>query len=159
MSIHNKALFAVFAARLCRDEESSRELLSAISRSSQGNQLSFSGVNELLKKYADRKEVKKIIQGHAYVLTVLAALLKEARKDGVLATAEFIWLKPIDRRLWFLLNSVGRQTAPSEIAGPFAHWLAENDLGRRIKMPMVEEAVEALDTAISEIEYVPDEAE
>ncbi len=158
LSVHNKALFAIFAARLCRDEDSSRELLNSIARSGgKGKRLNFSGVNELLKKYANRKEVKKITQEHAYVLTVLAAMLAEARKDGVLATADFLWLKPIDRRLWFLLNSVGRQTAPAEVAGPFAHWLAENDLSRKIKMPMVEEAVDALELAISEIEYVPDE--
>jgi len=87
----------------------------------------------------------------------MATLLELARTDGVLATAEFLWLKPIDRPLWYMLNSVGRQTAFPEIAGVFAHWVAEKRLDRPLKVPMVEEAVKALEMAMKEIKYEPDE--
>jgi len=44
-----------------------------------------------------------------------------------------------------------------EIAGPFAHWLAEKELGKAILVPMVEEATNALDIALKEIIYRSDE--
>ena len=58
---------------------------------------------------------------------LIASLLEMARIDGVLASAEFLWLKPVDRRMWYMLNCVGRQTAVAEIAGLFAHWQAEKN--------------------------------
>ena len=56
-----------------------------------------------------------------------------------------------------MLNTVGRQTPCTEIAGPYAHWLAEIEIGRRLSVPMVEEASNALEEAISKIRYTEDE--
>ena len=78
-------------------------------------------------------------------------MLKIARSDGVLATAEFLWVKPVDRELWYMLNSVGRQTAVVEVSGCFAHWLAEVKLGAAIKTPMVKQAVDALQEALENV--------
>jgi intracellular multiplication protein IcmP len=86
-------------------------------------------------------------------LTVMASMLEAARLDGVLSSAEFLWLKPIDRQLWFMLNSVGRWTAVVEVGGPFAHWLAEKEIGRPIKTPLVDQATKALEIAMQEIVY------
>ena len=91
---------------------------------------------------------------HAYVSTLLASLLEAAREGGVLATAEFIWLKPLNRKLWYLLNSVGRQTAVIEAAGPFSHWLAEKRVKRALKVPMIKTAVDALEESIADSLYV-----
>jgi intracellular multiplication protein IcmP len=66
-------------------------------------------------------------------------------------------LKPYDRRLWYTLNTVGRQTPFPEVAGIFAHWVAERDMGRKLMVPMVEEATTALEVALTEIIYKPDE--
>ena len=54
-----------------------------------------------------------------------------------------------------MLNSMGRQTACVEVAGPFAHLLAENKVGHRIKSPMIDCAVIALEGAIQEVIYDP----
>ena len=91
---------------------------------------------------------------HAYVLTTMATLLQMARTDGVVATADFLWLKPVDRRLWYMLNSIGRQTVVPEISGPYAHWLAEKKIGRPLVAPMVKEAVTGLEAAVAEILYI-----
>ena len=87
----------------------------------------------------------------------MASMLELARTDGVLASAEFLWLKPLDRNLWYMLNCVGRQTPFPEISGPFAHWIVEKRLRRPLKVPMVAEAVDALDVALSDIIYNPEE--
>lgn len=153
---HTRALFAAFAARIHADSASSEKILRQLSASSQ-SKLDISGVNELLRKYENTKEVQKIVQEHAYVLTVMASMLEGAREDGVQASADFLWLKPVDRRLWYTLNTVGRQTPFVEVAGVFAHWRAEKEAGRRILVPMVEEASKALELALKDIVYKPDE--
>lgn len=157
---HVKALFAIFAARINGDKKSSEALLDQISRSSSDiSNIDFSGVDPLLRKHVSSKKVGKVVARHAYVTTVMASMLVAAREVGVLATAEFIWLKPIDRRMWYMLNTVGRTTAVSEICGAFAHWLAEKKLGLPLAAPMVEEAVNGLEVALSEVIYTPKEEE
>jgi intracellular multiplication protein IcmP len=151
-----KALFVIFAARVDRDREGALKLLLQIAESATGKRLNFSGVNDLWEKHKNNKAVNRVIQSHAYTLTVMASMLVLARKEGVLASADFLWLKPTDRTLWFMLNSVGRQSVFSEVAGPFAHWNVERAMERRLLIPMVDEAVNGLDMAIKDILYIPD---
>lgn len=153
---HVQALFAAFAARNNGDAKAAGDLFSQLSASSI-TQLDFTGVEELLKKYEGTKAIQRVINTHAYVLTVMASMIEAAREDGVQASADFLWLKPVDRRLWYMLNTVGRQTPFVEVAGPFAHWIAERDLGRKILVPMVEEATNALENALKDIVYKSDE--
>jgi intracellular multiplication protein IcmP len=155
---HTKALFAIFAARNNGDAEAAQKLFSQLSRSSI-TKLDFTGVDELCQKYENTKAIQKIIHTHAYVLTVMASMLAAAREDGVQASADFLWLKPVDRRLWYMLNTVGRQTPFVEVAGAFSHWIAEKELGKKMLVPMVEEATNALDRSLKEILYKPDEQE
>jgi len=157
LPIHVKALFGVFAARGNRDQDAAKAMLDQLGRSSVTGQLDFSGAEELVKKYKDTPLVSRVIQKHAFVMTVMASMLQLAREDGVVASADFLWLKLVDRPLWYTLNAIGRQTPPSEVGGIIAHWLAEKKLGRRISVPMVEEAVKALDLALKDVIYVPDE--
>lgn len=159
LKIHTKALFAVCAARIAGDRENAADLLGKIARSSATGKLDFSGVDALLKKHINNKIVVKVMQSHAYIFTVMASMLLTARNDGVFSTADFLWLKPVDRQLWYVLNNVGRQTAFPEIAGFYSHWLAELQLGYRLFVPVVDEAVNALDKAIQDIIYIPDEVE
>lgn len=156
LPLHIKALFAVFAARINADSKGAEALLMQIAASSKGK-LDFSGTNALLKKHANTKLVQKVIQSHAYVFTVMAAMLEAAREDGVQASADFLWLKPFDRKLWYTLNAVGRQTPFVEVAGIFAHWLSEKEAGRKLVVPIVEEATKALELALQEVVYRPDE--
>lgn len=153
-----RALFAIFAARNQNDSKVSSDLLAQLSASSV-TQLDYKGIDELLKKHSGAKNIQKIMASHAYVLTVMASMLQSAREDGVQASADFLWLKPVDRRLWYMLNTVGRQTPFVEVAGPFSHWAAEKQIGRRLLVPMVEEATNALEVALKEMVYHPDETD
>lgn len=153
---YTRALFAIFAARINADTPPAAKLLAQLSASST-SKLDYSGVDELLKKHLDTKPVQKIIQSHAYVSTVMASMLQGAREDGVQASADFLWLKPLDRRMWYTLNTVGRQTPFIEIAGIFAHWVAEKEAGRKLVLPMVEEATNAVEIALKDVVYRPDE--
>jgi len=157
LPVHLKALFAIFAARIENDKKGSENLLDQISDSASSSELDFSGVNDLLRKHVKSKKVSKAVSLHGYITTILASMLVGARSVGVIATSEFIWLKPIDRRMWYMLNSVGRATSVPEISGAFAHWLAEKRLGLPLMVPMVDQAVRGLEIAISEMIYKPEE--
>lgn len=162
LAIHQRALFAIFAARACREPDVSFKLLRQINMSSNSknhNVLDFNNVDNVWKKYYDKKIIQGIINNHAYEFTMFIDLLILARQDGVLPTADFLWLKPIDRLFWYVLNSTGRQTYFVEAAGVHAHYLVEKSLGRALSVPYVKEAVKALNLALKEIIYVPTEDE
>lgn len=145
------ALAAVFIARINRDRAAATMILERLDKTCAQGKPDFSVARPILKKYEKSEIVQEIINNHAYMLAVIASLLVNARKDGVVPSAEFLWLKPLDRRLWYMLNSVGRQTPFVEVAGPFAHWGAEKALGRRSLVPMIDEAIRALEIAVKEV--------
>ena len=155
--IHELALFAVFAARVAGDDKSAKKLLDQMSISGGSGKVNFAGTYPLLRKHVQHKAVGKAVSPHAYVLTAMSSLLEVARATGVLASAEFLWLKKVDRRLWYMLCSVGRQTPFPEVAGPFAHWIIEKKLRRPLKVPAINEAVIALDAAVKDVLYNPDD--
>ncbi|MCX7124645.1 MAG: type IVB secretion system coupling complex protein DotM/IcmP [Gammaproteobacteria bacterium] len=151
LPIHAKALAVIFLARATGQRPIAKTLLSQISASAAGGKLDFTGVSDHLKKFKDHKIVRWLERRHAYMNTFLASLLEVARSDGVLASAEFLWLKPVDRRLWYVLNCVGRRTAFVEIAGVYSHWKAEQKIGRSLKTPMVKGAVDALEETLQNV--------
>lgn len=156
---HIKALYAVFLARIEHDTQACHDYLSRLSASAASGNIDYSDTQAYLKKYGRAKPAQFCQQRHAYVMTVMATMLELARVDGVLASADFLWLKPLDRRLWYVLNTVGRQVAPAEIGGIFAHWLAEKHMGRALTVPMIDESVVGLEKALANIVYIPDEDE
>jgi intracellular multiplication protein IcmP len=156
---HTSALAAVFIARMNRDRDAANNILKVISKTFISGKPDFSVAKPILKKYQNTEIVQEILNKHAYTLTVMASLLNAARDDGVVPSSEFLWLKPIDRRLWYMLNCVGRQTPFSEVGGPFAHWRAEKEMGRRSLVPMIDEAIKALEIAVKEIKLKPRQME
>lgn len=158
LPIHMKALIVVFLARAERERDVASTLLSQISASAAGGKLDFTNVEKQLEKYQSSRVIKWLENKHAYVYTLLASMLEIARADGVLATAEFLWLKPVDRRLWYVLNSVGRQTSVVEVAGPYSHWLTEKKLKRALETPMVKDAVDALEENMLDTLYDGEDA-
>lgn len=155
--LHVQALAAVFMARMNRDKAAATEILLALDKSFVLGKLHAPTVSGVLQKYQQNEMVQDIYARHAYLLTVLASLLEAARLDGVVPSSEFLWLKPTDRRLWYMMNCIGRQTPYAEVAGPFAHWRAEKAMGRSSRAPMIDEAIKALEIAIKEVKISPKE--
>jgi len=157
MPNYTKALFAIFAAKGNGDDASARKMIDQIALSSaSGGSLNFNGATMLLAKHIRAKGVGIAVSPHAYLLTVMASLLEYARTGGVVAMAELLWLKQVDRRLWYMLQSVGRQTPFVEVAAAYAHWITEKKIKRPLKVPMVNEAVKSVVTAVKDIKYNPD---
>lgn len=146
-----QVMAAVFMARINRDRDAAVHILEVLDKTATEGKPNYAIALPILRKYQNTELVQAVVQKHAYLLTVMASLTQAARADGVVASAEFLWLKPVDRRLWYMLNCVGRQTPFAEVAGPFAHWKAERAMGRSCLAPMIDEAIKALELAVKDV--------
>ena len=78
-------------------------------------------------------DILKVIAPHnKYESLVLLALYAFARRKGVLNTAEFIWLRVVNRTLFYLCNNWGRRTCWVEVAGAWAHFNSETALSEEL---------------------------
>jgi len=149
---HQKALFAIFAAFANYKRDDAETKMEEIAASLTPDQVKTGKIkfdtDTLLKKYRDSKVVQNITKRHAYTATIFMELLTEARKSGIVLNSLYLWLKPLDRKLWYVLNNVGRKAVYAEAAAIQAHWLAERRLGFAINQPMIDEAISALQEAI-----------
>lgn len=90
-------------------------------------------------------KMMKQINRHAFETTALIRALQYTREEGgVLAPAEFVWLRAHDRDLWYPLNNVGRQSFHMEALGAMSHFKAEKMTQRPIPVPKVEHAVQTI---------------
>lgn len=95
--------------------------------------------------------IHPILYHHGYISTLLAATLDErtkgARSLGVLAPAQFRWMRFYDRNLWIFLRPIGGHTAAAECAGLFQHYLDEITAQQAI---MPRQCDRAIDQVITE---------
>ncbi|MBI1326359.1 MAG: type IV secretion system protein [Alphaproteobacteria bacterium] len=83
---------------------------------------------------------------HAFETTALIRALLTAREEGgVLAPAQFVWLRGYDRSLWYPLNNLGRQAFHPEAMGAMAHYKAEKMTQRPIIRPRMDDATKTLE--------------
>ncbi len=99
--------------------------------------------------------VLETMEAHFFTTPGLMSSLNAARlKGGVLAPAQFAFLKLVDRRLWYALHSLGFEIDgprahphPSqrvEAIGARDHWAAERLVGRPLAAPSIDRAVAAI---------------
>lgn len=149
---HVRAIFAALCMRIGGDQKGALAALRkvAVGFGETPPNPDYEWVDEAIAKHGGNELVKKTISRHAYVFTVMATLLQLARLDGVLASPMWIWLKPLDRRLFYALNCVGRYADFVEIAGLTAHWKMEKKLGMKVPFPCVDEAINGLERALKD---------
>lgn len=71
--------------------------------------------------------------------------LKWARyMGGVLAAAQFLWVRGVDRELWYALNNLGRRSFHSEGALAIAHYMAEEAAQKALPTPRLDTAIVTL---------------
>ncbi|MDD3182968.1 MAG: hypothetical protein PHD48_09220 [Alphaproteobacteria bacterium] len=102
-------------------------------------------VHDILKDPAVGGVALAVAEKHAYRTTALLGLLKWARfMGGVLAAAQFLWLRGVDRELWYALNNLGRRSFHSEGAGAMAHFMAEEQAQKALPIPRMDTAIVTL---------------
>lgn len=151
LPFYMQALLAAFALKGVQKRDESDDFLGRISRC-------WTAEKGFVPTPEIAAEVKKILADpaiggplmeraskHAYRTTALLGVLKWARfMGGVLAAAQFLWLRGTDRNLWYALNNQGRRSFHMEGAGAMAHFMAEDTAGKALPIPRLETAIVAL---------------
>lgn len=148
---HIKALYAAFALKGVQRREECDELLGRLAQSwsLRGGFIMDSKlaaeVDQLVRDPNVGGKALPIAGQHAYRTTALLAVLRWARfMGGVLAPAQFLWVRAADRALWYPLNNLGRRTFHTEGAGAMAHFLAEQAANKPLIVPRVDTAIVTL---------------
>lgn len=150
---HTKGIFAALAMRIGGDAAGATEkfrLMASTFASGGKDGVDVGWADAEIAKHIKHPVIQKCLEKHAYVYTVMATMLQLAKTGGVLASPMFIWVKTVDRQLWYTLNNVGRYAFHVDCAGIMAHWLFEKTIGIAIPTPMVDKAVDGLDQALKE---------
>lgn len=152
-----QGLAAAFCLLGNQQRKQSEDILQMLAQNydiGQGLKITFKLEKAVKATFANRKvmeEAEKLARGHAFEITVLLRLLHWARKEGgVLAPAEFVWLKAERRSMWYPLNNLGRQTFHSEASGVMSHFITEMNVGRPLIRPQVDIALAALKEYVEE---------
>ena len=148
-----QVLLAAFCLKAVRQRGESDEMLGRLACCWDYKKgMSFSQDRSLLQE-ARRVLKNKDLSGvalrnanrHAFVATALLRALDTARAEGgVLAPAQFVWLRGHNRALWYPLNNLGRQGFHPEAVGAMAHYRMEKQIDRPIPKIRVQDAVDAL---------------
>ncbi|UST77185.1 secretion/conjugation apparatus DotM-related subunit [Pseudomonas siliginis] len=161
---HEKALFAVFGARLLsngKDLDKAQDLLDALNRSCHTH--TFNGkkgypdlslADKAFKKYAAHPEAADWLKKHPYPRTLLHVMHQQATLTGKLPSSHFIWLKGMDRGLWYPLNTTGRKGPFLESCGVFTQALWEKyvfDIGYCLTEPFVDDAIVGIEKYLIKI--------
>lgn len=114
-------------------------------------------IESLIKPFANEGKMNSAIENvldpkkHAYVNTALYSQLIKARKRrGVLGAGELLWVKGIDRTLWYVLNNAGRRAYHVEGGGAVAHFDAERVTGTALIEPHIGQARYGVETYLKD---------
>lgn len=150
---YQQVLLAAFALKSARKRGDADEMLSRIAlcwNAKHGLQLSKDRtlVSDARKILRDKNIAGNMLaqcNRHAFVTTAMLRGLTFARNEGgVLAPAQFVWLRAHDRTLWYPLNNLGRHSFHMEAFGAMAHFKAEKLTDRPIPVPKMEGAVDQI---------------
>ncbi|MDO8728651.1 MAG: hypothetical protein Q7K26_02020 [bacterium] len=141
---HEQAMFSLFCEAVFEPEDgfSNAEMLIDVLNYSakyrNGKHVpNFSLATKLYQKWLPRihthEDLKDMMTRHRYVRTLIYALMMETTDEGfyehtnkgVMNSGQFIWLKPVDRQLWYPLNTVGRKTPFLESTAVFTQFGCE----------------------------------
>lgn len=148
-----QVLLASFCLKASRKREQADEMLGRLASCwdhKTGLKLSRDGglVRAARKILGDKKLSEKVLGNcsrHAYLSTAMIRGLNTAREEGgVLAAAQFVWLRAHNRELWYPLNNLGRQAFHMEALGAFSHYRSEKQVNRPIPRPRMGDAIDGL---------------
>lgn len=142
------AAFCLKAARKRADSDNMMGRLAHCWKGDAGLKIDKALIREARSVLANGKIASSVLKKcneHAWVTTALMRGLATAREEGgVLAPAQFVWLRAHERSLWYPLNNMGRQSLHMEAIGAMAHYKAEKLSRRPIPRPKVADAVKSI---------------
>ncbi|WP_304333974.1 hypothetical protein [Conchiformibius steedae] len=158
LSDYHKAIIGVLLAYIERDNNEATQARRAISRSYSAKldviKPDYRAGLALFEQYKHSPLAAPVFQRHAYINSLILGLYtyaKQVRKIGVCPAHYFIWLKPLDRLLYYALNNEGRDVAWTECAGIVNHTYYETEMGKAIFQPYVDECILAFRTECQKV--------
>lgn len=155
LPLHVRCLIAVCATRYARIDEAQdlREMVSVIYATNADKTKRDAALGDLIAPTMANESLLKPMQDlaerHGYISTVMIRMLTATREEaGVLAAAEVLWLKDIDRPLWYAINNTGRRAFHIEGAAAFSHFFYEIVTQRPLIEPHVDSALLGLEQYI-----------
>lgn len=146
-------LLAAFCLKAARKRDEAEQMLGRLAccwDHKSGLRLSrerglLSSARKVLKNKSISERTLANCNRHAYVTTAMLRALDTARSEGgVLAPAQFVWLRAHNRALWYPLNNLGRTAFHAEALGAASHYRSEKQVGRPIPTPRMADAYEGL---------------
>lgn len=144
LSPTGKAIFAVLAPYAfggAKGKKQSEAVKDALNYSAYGSptgsaNLDLDEVQTSFDQWRTNPIAQKISRLHHWENTYLYALLRYARRNGKVGTWSTLWLKPMNRTLFYVLNTEGRATPHSESALAFSQFEFEERCGRQGLLPI-----------------------
>lgn len=146
---HQYVLMVAFMAALNQDKDLAEDILDQCNREINSSHIespdeidlsSVRGFCEpVYEEHVKTPNVKNILKRHYYFFTFIYSLFDNAhKKSGVLQSALFLWVKPLDRAFWYVLNNVGRKVSWSECGGVYSHYLWEERIRKTIDEELID---------------------
>lgn len=110
----------------------------------------IANLNKLDAEWKEFSARPRIARHLAFELPLIMAVLNETRKKGVLASSQFLWLRPMDRPLWYALNQCGGRAAWPEGLAAWAHYQAEELEKSTLDEPHIDAAIASLEKALAD---------
>jgi hypothetical protein len=138
-----KVIFALLCAHAFGGEEGKKDYAKArdqLNNSARGAVHGFANLTVaqwVYDKYRDHPTARNLFAVHHWEYTYLFELLVQAKRQGKCGHWEFIWLKPMNRILFYVMNTVGRLTPHTEAAGAFGQFAYERKVARRKRLPLM----------------------
>lgn len=141
-SPQGKVLFALLCAHAFGGREGKKDYQTACDQlnrtcAGQANGLPNLTVAQwIYSKYRMHPDARLLFDVHHWEYTYLFSLFLKAKKNGKATHTDFIWLKPLDRILFYVLNTVGRSVPHAESAAAFAQYDYEHKCALFKRLPL-----------------------
>lgn len=145
LSNEAKALIGILAPYAFSKEASSRKesaaVKDALNLSAYGSKdgipnLAVEEAQEGFEKWRKSPELNRLAIKHQWEYPFLYALLTLAQRRGKVGTWWFIWLKPVNRVMFYALNTVGRHTPHAEAAMCFSQVQFDEVVAKQGRLPV-----------------------
>lgn len=117
------------------DYEKARDQLNNSARGAKHGMANLKVAQWIYTKYRGNEQARRLFAVHHWEYSYLYRLLHVAKRRGKCGHWEFLWLKPMNRILFYALNTVGRDTPHTESAAVFNHAVYENMCGKLKRLP------------------------
>lgn len=141
-----KVIYALLCAHAFGGDEGKQDYAKArdqLNNSARGAPHGFANLTVaqwLYDKYRMNPSAAKLFAVHHWEYSYLYALAVAAKRQGKCGHWEFMWCKPMNRWLFYVMNNVGRMTPHTEAAAAFCQYVFERRAALRQRLPLQRDA-------------------